>query len=765
MSLPRKVALLVFPSLVLATMVAGPAGASPGGAPLSLPSVTVPSLPSVMPGLARLGKVVASVTSATPIDFSVLVKGPHDAELPALASAVSDPTSTLFRHFLTRSQIISEYDPPAASIDTVVAGLKALGITVIRTSSDGRMVDAQATAGLLSTVLGLRFAYVKAASYATERVALNQPLFPAALRPLIADVIGLSATPVDDFATPPPVVITNAPTPAYFNARPCAAYFNQSQSSVQPTYKGKELPVTICGYTPTQIRDAYRVPETNLTGQGVRIGIVDDYSSPTMLSDVNKYSALNGLPPLPSSHYIDNSDLLAQHVPEIEINTPPSVLGTIPGESPQEWSKEQSLDVEMEHTMAPDATIEYYGGDQGLGIQPLEAEFSIAIAEDQAQFISDSWGIEETDELVTPADFEWMSLELELGAIEGIGASFSTGDDGDNIEANDVKAADFPASDDMGTAVGGTTLVIGPNNGYYGETYWGTREEPETKAGTGWDPTPKSEGTGPATGPGTLAGAGGGGVSDEFAEPSWQKPIVPKDLTTQIYTSPDGQNTNNVTSPGRVVPDISLVADSTTGVLIGQTQTDVDGVARYSQFRLGGTSVSSPLFAGLMALAIQHNGGKDIGFVDPAMYKAYVTSPNGFRDPSLGRNLVTERPDFTNTQNPASPVIYHLRLLGQLSTLHDLKGYDDSTGLGTPCASVFIAAIVAPSVPQGAAPGCGDPLATTSNTANGTNTASVEGSANAVNSPVVSHASTSGVTTQVQTWVVNAIRLSLGLPA
>ncbi len=764
MALLRKAAVLCFPSLVLATVVAGPVGASPGGAPLPLAKVTALSLPSVMPGLARLGKVVASVTSITPIDFSVLVKGPHDAELPALASAVSDPTSSLFRHFLSRSQIVSEYDPPTASTDAVVAGLKALGINVIRTSSDGRLVDAQATAGLLSTVLGLRFGYVKASHYATERVALNQPLFPAVLRPLISDVIGLSATPVDDFATPPPVVITNAPSPAYFNARPCADYFNQTQSSAQPTYKGKDLPVTICGYTPTQIRDAYRVPETNLTGQGVRIGIVDDYSSPTMLSDVNNYSALNGLPPLPSSHYVDHSDFLAQHVPEIEINTPPSVLGTLPGESPQEWSEEQSLDVEMEHTMAPDATIEYYGGDQGLGIQPLEAEFSIAIAEDQAQFISDSWGIEETDELVTPADFVWMSLELDLGALEGIGASFSTGDDGDNIEANDVKTADFPASNDMGTAVGGTTLVIGPNNGYYGETYWGTREEPETKAGTGWDPTSKSEGTGPATGPGTLAGAGGGGVSDEYAEPSWQKPVVPKNLTTQHYTSPDGQNTNDVTSPGRVVPDISLVADSTTGVLVGQTQTDINGAARYSEFRLGGTSVSSPLFAGLMALAIQHNGGRDIGFVSPAMYKAFVTSPNGFRDPSLGRNLVTERPDFTNTQNPASTVIYHLRLLGQLSSLHDLKGYDDSTGLGTPCASVFIAAIVAPTVSAGAAPGCGEPLTTTSNAVRGTSTSSPQGSVRAVKSPDLSDAASSEVATQIYTWVANAIRLGLGLP-
>jgi subtilase family serine protease len=184
---------------------------------------------------------------------------------------------------------------------------------------------------------------------------------------------------------------------------------------------------------------------------------------------------------------------------------------------------------------------------------------------------------------------------------------------------------------------------------------------------------------------------------------------VPDVLTTQHYTSPDKANTNNVTSPGRVVPDISLVADSTTGVLVGQTQTDADGVARYSEYRLGGTSVSSPLFGGLMALAIQWNGGKSLGFVSPAMYSAYIKSPTAFRDP-FAHTPLNVRTDYTNTQDPTSPVVYHLRLLGQLSTLHALKGYDDSTGLGTPCATSFVAAIVAPNVAAGPGPGCGEPL-------------------------------------------------------
>jgi len=704
-----KFALVVLPIVLVTALGALPTGLSGASPAVAVPELTSPALPSVTPGLARTGSLVGAVSPATPIEFSVLVKGKNDAALPTLAREVSDPASPDFRHFLTRAQMISQLDPTTASTDAVVAGLRQLGITIVRVSSDGRLVDASAPASILTTALSLHFAYMAAKGVAAERVALNQPSFPAAIRPLIADVIGLSATPVDTFDTVGPVTVTNAPAAAYFNGRPCSTTsYASSIATTEPGYLGKSQPYTICGYTPAQVRAAYRIPETGLTGKGVRIGIVDDYSSPDMVSDADRYSEAHGLPILTAGQYVDHSDPYAQDSPEVIVNLP--LEGALPVNSPQDWSPEQHLDVEMVHTMAPDATIEYYGGDQGIGLQPLEAEFGVAIADDQAQFISDSWGIGETDELVTDGDFDLMNIELELGAIEGIGASFSSGDSGDNIEENDVKEADFPASTSFGTAVGGTTLVMGPNDTYIGETYWGTRLEPKTKNGMGWDPTPKSAATsdGPPQGPGTLAGAAGGGVSDHYAEPSWQKGVVPSFLTTQDYSA-TGVESNNVSSPGRVVPDISLVADSTTGVLFGSTQTDVDGVARYSEYRIGGTSVSSPLFAGMMALAIQRNNGNSLGFVSPAMYTAYKKSPAAFRH-AFDHTPYNIRTDYANTQNPASPLVFHLRLLGQLGTLHWLKGYDDSTGLGTPCASAFIEAIVKPNVAGAVGPGCGEPL-------------------------------------------------------
>jgi subtilase family serine protease len=651
-------------------------------------------LPSVLPGSMSSLERVGGVASSTPVEFSALVRGRHAAELPAFAQAVSDPSSPQFRHFLTRRQARQEFDPAPAATQTVERGLRELGAQITGVSSDGRLVEATAPAGKLTTALGVHFANVRTDG-GVARVALNEPVLPATIRPLVSDIIGLTQTPVTPMTTSP-VSVTNAPAPAYFNGRPCSKYYGQKDATKQPRYKHKAPPYTICGYTPKAIRAAYRVPQSHLSGKGARIAIVDDYDSATIVQDTNHFAKTHGIAGLKARQFVDHTDASARHVPETVVNDPTGLLGSVPGESPQEWSGEQTLDVESVHTMAPKATIEYYGGDQGIGLQPLEAEFSQAVADDKAQFISDSWGAYELYPLLTQSDVSLMKTELQLGASQGIGAAFSSGDDGDNIEMNDVKAADFPASTNLATSVGGTTLVVGPHKKYVGETYWGTRLEPETTDGNGWDAKPVSGGFGPTTGPGTMAGAAGGGVSSLFSEPSWQKGIVAKKLTTQTYTSPDKENTNNVTSPGRVEPDVSLVADSTTGVLVGQTQTDVNGKPRYSMFRIGGTSVSCPLFAGLMALAIQRNHGKSIGFVSPSLYSAYKKSPSAFRKPSLGHKLVNVRTDYKNTQDPHSGVTFHLRLLGQLSSLTYRKGYDDSTGLGTPCAPTFLAAIDKP---------------------------------------------------------------------
>jgi hypothetical protein len=84
----------------------------------------------------------------------------------------------------------------------------------------------------------------------------------------------------------------------------------------------------------------------------------------------------------------------------------------------------------------------------------------------------------------------------------------------------------------------------------------------------------------------------GGGTDYDYAEPAYQEAVVPAALAERNSASTEERN--------RVVPDISMDADPSTGLLIGETQEFSNG-AYYDEFRLGGTSLSSPLFAGVVA--------------------------------------------------------------------------------------------------------------------------------------------------------------------
>src|SRR5581483_9391088 len=200
------------------------------------------------------------------------------------------------------------------------------------------------------------------------------------------------------------------------------------------------------------------------------------------------------------------------------------------------------------------------------------------------------------------------------------------------------------------TAVGGTSLGIGPGNVRAVETGWGTSDyachTPPTCTRTTW-----------------LYGAGGG-VSVVFAEPSYQ---VSAGLTLR----------------GRGVPDVAALADPQTGLLVGQTQTFPNGVY-YDEYRLGGTSLASPIFAGIMALADQ-KAGRPHGFANPLFY----ANPAAFNDILSVKTAVARR-NFNNSVDASAGTSDHLRTFDDYSgspSQHTNPGWDNVTGLGTPNAS------------------------------------------------------------------------------
>jgi subtilase family serine protease len=151
-----------------------------------------------------------------------------------------------------------------------------------------------------------------------------------------------------------------------------------------------------------------------------------------------------------------------------------------------------------------------------------------------------------------------------------------------------------------------------------------------------------------------------------FAEPGYQKPVVPAGLATD----------NGTASAARVLPDIS--ADAGNPWLIGATGLLDDGV--YVELPWGGgTSASSPLIAGMEADAMQA-AGHPLGFANPALYRL-----NGGK--ALRDILPADPPIALGAQEGIGIDPGQLTTFGEDTTLTATPGYDDATGLGSPTPS------------------------------------------------------------------------------
>jgi subtilase family serine protease len=271
------------------------------------------------------------------------------------------------------------------------------------------------------------------------------------------------------------------------------------------------------------------------------------------------------------------------------------------------------------------------------------------VDEHLAQIVTNSYGFD--TERLAPGFIKPLEDTLIQAAIEGIGVYFSSGDNGDETSTEGYATADWPASSPWVTAVGGTALGVSASNTRALETGWGTSNYACNST------------TLVCTRRAWLYGSGGG-VSVLFPEPAYQ--------------SNAGLNLT-----GRGVPDVAAIADPQTGLLVGQTQTFPNGTY-YDEYRIGGTSLASPIFAGLMALADQ-KAGHAHGFANPLFY----ANPSAFYDVGSVKTAVARR-NFVNSVDATNGVADFLRTLDDYSgspTQHTGTGWDNVTGLGSPGAA------------------------------------------------------------------------------
>jgi subtilase family serine protease len=426
----------------------------------------------------------------------------------------------------------------------------------------------------------------------------------------------------------------------------CSRYYGQDHVGGLPRQFGvTRFPTSVCGYTAWQLRHALGANKVN-TGRGETIALIELGLASDMYPTLRDYARASGLPAPARSRYT-------------QLKLGKQACEPLP-------SEEEQLDVEAAYAMAPGAHELVVGANPCASntLQALEDALVRVLTGSHdrplASIVSNSW----EDPMVTsPAQNKVMNAILVRAAAEGVGMYFCAGDH---------TGVETPSDQPFATGVGGTSLGIGRRGQRLFQTGWSSGVY--SVSGHGWAN-------------GLLEWGTGGGPSPNWTEPGYQKGVVPAALTKG----------SGLRGARRSVPDLSAVADPATPMAVGLLQG-----RRYYETGIGGTSLATPLVAGLVADA-QQSQARAFGFLNPVFYRLAGTRafldvlPLTSHSPVGYRALVcaSSNPTCSNGQ-PGSALNRLDDESRQLADYHGqvtLKGYDNMTGLGTPDGQAFIAAL------------------------------------------------------------------------
>jgi len=638
-------------------------------------------------------------------------------ELQSFLHDLYTPGTPTYGHFLTPDEFRATYSPSASATAAVQNFLSQGGLKVTYTPANGMYVEATGSVAQVAKVFA-----VSQNDYQYNGMVLRSnaepPTIPASLTSIVTFIEGLddSHMLIQSNAHLRRNLQPSAPPPiAFYTPPPCSTFWGDHSATVNPpAYQyGATFPWANCGYTPQQMQAAYGVNSVPWTGTGVRVGVTDAFASPTIVDDVNRFSAHYGLPPLTSSNF-------QQIVVPGTYNYPQNL------QNPSGWYLEETLDIEWVHSMAPGATIIFAGAqntgnNSAHGSQTLPHALIHLIDNHLTDIITNSW--EYNTDLKQYGLVEPMEAAFMQAAAEGISILFASGDFGDDLLLGlTIAQAGWPDDSPFVTAVGGTTLAIYDAEGDKDEWGWGTygsglvnssvSPDGTVVTGTSWSPWPPQP---------FLYSGSTGGVSLTFAQPDYQQGIVPKSLATS--TVDVNGNVVTLSSPYRVVPDIAMEADfENSGAIVGATFTissdplanlgctPLGNSTEYCEYPTGGTSLASPMFAGVLALTNQARfaaGRGPVGFVNPALYRLPV-GRLGSKAP-IYDVVAPKTPVGTIFNMEISPGVLQTQFFsinsfpvgtsgpvieGADTSLRTTPGYDNVTGLGTPNVPAFVAAFV-----------------------------------------------------------------------
>jgi len=500
--------------------------------------------------------------------------------LTQFLNEASTPRNPHYRHYLTLAQENQAFNPTVQQEHQVIAWLQANGLTVTHTYPNHLLVD---TLGTFSQVE--RLLHIILNDYTTSLDRKTISFYAPATEPTVPGSVSSLVSSIVGLDTFPVVHADNTvahPTFTNGNAHGQPPYYPQDFANaydINPLWKLKD------------------------TGSNQHIGITywgTPPSDPTLIA-----FAIKTLAKVATKA---NKRLQAIQVPcpsGCYYNT----LGGI----------EAGMDVESSSGMAPGATIDYYqvptdqqGNPTTTGLENALNQAGSDVYDNQQ--ISNSWSASDDQssgcEATSISDPFMQATEqiLQSNTATGHDYFFSSGDTGSACAFNSAHPCkdvhdpypSYPASSAYVTSVGGTNLSI-QNNRWQSEVAWKYGSSTCFLGRFGHPPI-----------------GSGGGYSNLFSEPSWQ------------FGIPDPYNQ-------RGYPDISADADKRTGAYICY---DVNN--GYKCTPVGGTSLATPLWAGMLAVVnqyVQSQNEPSLGFINPLLYEINTGMPyTAYHDIKMGTN-------------------------------------------------------------------------------------------------------------------------------
>jgi subtilase family serine protease len=667
--------------LGLATVAATGAFVGAHAVAVASPSAT-PSLTAIKNSLPATTDRPTGTFTAANMSVEVALAPQHEANLAAELRAVYTKGSRQYNRFLAAGQFDRLYAPSSAERAAVASYLAGAGLRVTSTSSPFLIRVAGSSAKITAAFHTKLSDYVdpRGVRYYSNSRTLS---VPTSIVGSIQGVVGLTNTVREHTSIVRP--LNKAGKAA---SKPAGKSSSASCETGYPTdaqlfnfyVAGGSLPYGYAGgpecsgLTPSQTNSVYGAPAASPRTEAAGVNAAVFELSGYQQSDIDTWASTFYGP-----HYTPNLTNI------IVDGGPLSPVCPADDQCPAEYNyyaNDIEVDADIENTMAvaKDAHVLVYNAPNDYSGQTELDEYSLIANQDAASTISSSWGVCEND--VTAGYVQAENTIFEQMALQGQSVFNSAGDTGafGCIRSDGTTIVDQadPASQPWVTSVGGTSFEsdnpgTNPDPAYPArgtETVWNVDRLCNAQA-----PTADNDQQGGLFWC-AASGAGGGGISQYWGRPFYQQgPGV-----TSAGTSYANGSTNctlaSTGTPCREVPDVSANADEFTPYAeycTGTTATTpYSACATFSTgwFGIGGTSLSTPLWAAIIADRDSYQGHRT-GNINPLVYSWLRTDPSEYLNDITGVGP-RQQAATNNGVYPATP------------------GYDEATGAGTPKMAAII---------------------------------------------------------------------------